>query len=734
MPTKLSAIMSAQVMGCGCLLLSAVVSANQQETDDSGRPLVEEILVTGGQEDIRTLGGSAQILDEYALEQLDSTDFNQVLGQLPGVYIRQEDGFGLRPNIGLRGATSERSQKITLMEDGVLITPAPYSAPAAYYIPNVNRMSAVEVVKGPSAVRHGPHTVGGAINLATRPISWQQETLADVSLGSWDYQKYRLLHEDFNEAETLGYWIDALRFSSSGYKELDGGGDTGFVRNDFNAKVQWQLSGEYDQLLTAKAGFADEISDETYLGLTDEDFSDNPYRRYVASQDDRFASEHKQLHLEHQIAFDADRKLNTKLYWNQFERSWNKVDGFIDGVGVRDVLSRPEIFTRELQVLRGERNSEVGNAADTIDRTDNYRLYTAYGVQTSFRLAWQTGEIDHQLLTGIRFHQDKVERNHKQAGYLMQDGDLISDGVDYGSKTLNEASTSAWALFIEDEIQWQDWTVTAGVRYENIDGEYTNFLDSSSNDKSQSVVMPGLGVFWQVTEHLGLLAGINKGFSPAAPTASSGVKPEESLNVEYGGRYQDDMLSAEAIGFYSDYDNLLGRCRASDPECSGEEFNGGRVKIAGLEFSSQIEWPLNDQLTLPATLTYTYTESAFQNDFDSDFSQWDAVQKGDELPYTPKHIAYVSAGLSAWEWDARISASYQSAMRDVAGGGSVESGVHTDAYTMVDAHAGWDVNDALRLQVNVDNLTDRQAIVSRRPFGARPNKPRTLRLRALYRF
>ena len=98
------------------------------------------------------------------------SDVGKALALVPGVYFESEDAYGLRANIGVRGTIPHRSEKITLMEDGILIAPAPISSPAAYYTPTFGRMSGIEVLKGPSALTQGPLTIGGAVNLISTPI------------------------------------------------------------------------------------------------------------------------------------------------------------------------------------------------------------------------------------------------------------------------------------------------------------------------------------------------------------------------------------------------------------------------------------------------------------------------------------------------------------------------------------------------------------------------------------
>ena len=681
-----------------------------------------EIVVVGSMSDVSTVPGSGIAIDLEQLERFDYIDLHQVLSSVPGVYVREEDGYGLRPNIGIRGAVAERSQKITIMEDGILITPAPYSAPAAYYVPNISRMQAVEVLKGPSAIRHGPHTVGGAINLVTADVRPSRFAEIDVSYGSEAFYQLQGIYSD--EFKDTDFSLDFATLGTDGFKSLDGGGGTGFVKNEVNLKVQREFNGKRDHVLSFKAGWADEDADETYLGLSDEDFETNPVRRYRASQLAKFKSDHTTLHLIHGVQWNNALRINTKAYWHRFNREWNKLDGFIEGPTLQSVLANPELFVSQYQLIKGERNSAETDA-DTLDVTNNDRSFTSSGVQVTAHYEFETGALDHQLSSGLRYHFDEVDREHRLAGYLMANGIMNVDGKTRDPKVFNHAETEAWSLFVEDEIMIGSLTVNIGGRFEDIQGELDNKLAVLETNNDQDSMTLGAGAHWQVTDSIGLLVGAYEGFSPAAP--GSGAEPEETTNYEYGARYDGGMGRLEIIGFFSDYGNLLGRCRVSDAGCNpGQEFNGGSVEIAGAELTGSRSFAVNEGLALEVSLVYTYTESAFQESFFSQFSQWGLVRKGDALPYLPAHRGQLQVGLVADRWRVWTSVNAQSQMREEAGKGDVDLGLHADRFTTVDVSGVWVIDEHWEAQFRVKNVLDESAVVSHRPYGARPNRTRSV--------
>ena len=121
-------------------LLASMSAQAQEQAPDNEDKQIEVVSIFGQKANLETATGSAAVVDLVQLEQFEFDDIHRILQTVSGVYVREEDGYGLRPNIGLRGATTERSSKVAIMEDGVLIAPAPYAAPAAYYFPLVSRM------------------------------------------------------------------------------------------------------------------------------------------------------------------------------------------------------------------------------------------------------------------------------------------------------------------------------------------------------------------------------------------------------------------------------------------------------------------------------------------------------------------------------------------------------------------------------------------------------------------
>jgi len=181
---------------------------------------------------------------------------------------------------------------------------------------------------------------------------------------------------------------------------------------------------------------------------------------------------------------------------------------------------------------------------------------------------------------------------------------------------------------------------------------------------------------------------------------------------------------------------LIGRCRASDVDCNvGEEFNGGAVEVSGLELLIQYEAQLSHNISLPLSLNYTHTESAFQTRFQSSFSQWgNTVQAGDELPYVPAQVARLNIGLEGISWMLNVGITHTGETRDLPGQGAIPVDELIESRTIVDLSSRYEVTDKLSLGVAVDNLTDSQNIVSLRPFGARPDKPRTVMGTVTYSF
>ena len=726
---------------CSLLIANLVIAnlpiahANEEKTNSTNERAVEIIQIFGSTNALDTATGSGHAISEEQLEDFEFDDIHRVLQSVPGVYIREEDGYGLRPNIGLRGATSERSSKIALMEDGVLLSPAPYSAPAAYFFPVVSRMSGVEVFKGPSAIVYGPNTVGGAINMISRPISERRTAQIDLAGGQQGYRKAHGFYSDtINE---FGFLVEAINLHSDGFKDLGNNDATGFAKNEWVGKLRYTPNNDpLNQSLSLKVSYSDEVSNETYLGLSDSDFEKNPYLRYPASQKDKFDWEHLAFQASHYIELTPSTVLFTQAYRRDFNRDWDRLNSFAGNRTIESILRSPNTGINSLffDVLTGERDSLTNDEA--LEFTLNDRSFYSQGLQTKLRWDTTYQNMDIELETGLRLHQDQVERLHRARLFNLVAGTFEFAGLPETILTQNKDKTSAIASYINSKFTFDELTLSLGLRAEHIKGEANDILNNTKSKHSDSIVLPGFGAFYSISEHLGFLIGINKGFVPNSPGQADNIEAEESWNYEFGLRANIKKTNIEAIGFYSDYSNLKGTCTFSSG-CTtqlNQEFNGGEVDIYGLEFTASHQLMFASTWSMPISLAYTFTQSEFQNSFESDFSQWGSVTQGDELAYLPEHQINLQISLKGAKWQVNTNFKYISEMLESAGLNTELSGLSTESMINIDLSAYYQYNSQLKLYTKIDNLSDEINIVSRRPFGARPSKPRQVIAGIKYEF
>ncbi len=698
--------------------------------------LLERTRMVGDPLDALGAPGSAFHLSRNDLrgQSLPFGNVHDMLRLIPGVNVQDEEGYGSRPHIGMRGAGAERSANITLMEDGVLIAPAPYSAPAAYYFPTAGRMEGIEVRKGASQVRYGPRTVGGAVNLLSSSIPDRRSWHADVAGGGDATFKAHLRVGD--RTAHVGWMIEGYQLRTDGYKELEGGGDTGFDTRDFLAKVRLNtdVNAPRYQELELKVGVTAHTADETYLGLTESDFRTTSLRRYAASQADLLETDHESLQLRYFLQAGARTDLVVTAYRNEFARNWYKLQSVL-GTGLSGLLSDPGAHPEAMAVVRG-----ADSGADALRVRANNRAYLSQGVQGVFGLRLAGASVRHNVEFGLRYHRDDEDRHQWEDGYRMASGRMIrtSEGTP-GSQANRLGEATAIALFLQDEIRAGNWAWTPGLRYETIDFQRTDWAGSDPDRNgdgavrlnSVSVLIPGLGVAYEMSPWTHLFGGAHRGFAPPGPGADEDARAEESLNYELGMRVRRGSIGLNLTGFYSDYENILGRATLATGESgSGELFNGGAVKVWGVEAAvdADLSRHLGSPVRLPVRATYTLSRGSFESSFASGYEPWGTVEAGDHIPYLPEHTHSGSVGAEDAGWAIRLGWNGASAMRTEAGRGPIAEGEGADRFLVFNLTGEISAGGRGTIYGTIQNLTDERYVVTRRPAGARPGLPRTLQI------
>jgi len=750
----------------GMLIAPRLGAIAQTATDSDGTStsaesaiVLPEIAIIGSEEAVATLPASGAYIDAESIGRYGTADIGRVMQSVPGVYSRGEDGYGLFPNISLRGVTTERMKAVTVMEDGILTAPAPYSAPSAYYSPNVARMNGLEILKGSSQIKFGPHITGGAINYLSTPIPTERRTFLKLQYGSNHELLAHVWHgatEELDKYGTVGYVVEGFFHRTDGFKTIDAApgigdrDDTGFTKFEPMAKISWELPFNKLHRIELKYGHTDLEADETYLGLTVGDFRANPNRRYAATRFDNINTDHHRASLRHVMELTPNLRVATTGYLQYFKRNWEKLqDVDVTATAATGVNPAAALLDATagggLAVLRG-------TAAGVLNVRNNNRSYKIYGVQSAATATFDVGESEHKLEAGIRYHFDEVDRFQWEVAHTQNAvGAITAAAVGApGSSGDRIQKSHAIALHALDEIKWNRFTLTPGARFETIDQEYNQDMRRAAGGTPASgegridAIGGGASLGYEITPEWNAFVGVHQGFSIPGPRASirNGLDEETSLSFELGTRYNnaDKALRAELVFFRTDFNDLvvggnLGGGGAATTENVGNIDSMGVEMLLAYDHGRANDWAIRTPARLSLTLTDASLDGNATNTDPESLFQGGA--DGNRVPYIPEYMINGEIGVEYKNAGAYLNLTYvpqtystasnsRAPFRgDGAGGTVADARVgKTDNYFVADLNLRYEFRKNTTFFGGVKNLLDREYIASLHPYGPRPGLPR----------
>jgi Fe(3+) dicitrate transport protein len=672
--------------------------------------------VISGSEAARRIPGSIDVLDLSLLDNQRVTSTAEVLRKASGVHVREEEGLGLRPNIGVRGLNPTRSSRVLLLEDGIPLTYAPYGDNAAYYHPPVERFERVELLKGSGQIAYGPMTVGGVVNYVTPTPPARAQGTAMASAGTRGY-----LNTQAGWGTTFGatgVQVDFLRKQGDGARE-----NLSSEVYDFTGKVVSRLSERH--VLTLRGSYFGEESNLTYSGLRQAEYEadprQNPFRNdffYV----DRFGAS-----ATHTFTIRHNLVATTNVYHSRFARDWWRQSS--------NSGQRPNRASDPACGGMANLNTTCGNEG-------RLRSYAVWGVEPRVRAVARLGRVGSETDFGVRAHvEDQERRQENGATPAARSGVVVEN---------NNRRNQAYAGFAQTRFIMGPLSVTPGVRVEKVYYERTNRLVPATGKTDLTEIIPGVGAAYSASPRHTFFAGLHRGFTPPrtediinnSTGGSIDLAPEHSWNYEAGLRSEPlQGVRLEAALFRMDYENQV--IPASIAGGLGATLtNGGATLHQGFEASlrtDSIGWFTGARSNLYTRLAYTWLPVAeFAGVRFSNVPGAGGVSvTGNRLPYAPEHLLTAGAGYTAARgWDVNVEAvligdQFADDLNSVAPSADGQRGL-LPGFTLWNAAVNYPVRSSVFF-VAVKNVFDRTEIVDR-SRGIMPTAPRAVQAGVKVRF
>jgi Fe(3+) dicitrate transport protein len=638
-----------------CSLVAPRLDAQHPDSTAAGTTLdLPTIEVIGSRASLSGIPGSGEVIDSANLVNARVFTVTEALRKVPGLTVRDEEGFGLRPNIGVRGLNPTRSSKVLLLEDGIPFVIAPYGANESYYHPPIDRFARVEVLKGSGQILFGPQTIGGVINYITPAVPSRPGASVSITPGNRDYFNGRV--------RAGGTWGGAGVLAEYMRKQGDGSRENlGSKLDDASIKTALHLGDR--QTLTLRGNYYRERSNVTYSGLTEGEFAASPYQNPFVNDSmllDRWGAS-----ATHRFDLSSGAALTTTAYGYQVSRDWWRQSS--------NSGQRPN--DRSDPACGG-----IANLSSSCGNEGRLRDYTVYGVEPRLRWSYALGNVAAVTDVGVRAHYELQERLQVNGATPTAREPGPASDVNAGLKEDNERTNQAYSAFLQQRFIVGRLGVVPGVRIEHVRYRRTNLLPAATGGAeiagrtTLTQMIPGLGATYQAAAGTTVFAGVHRGFSPprtedVIDNATGGVvdlDAELSWNYEVGVR--SDLargLRVEATAFAMDFQNQIIAANLAGGAGSALT-SAGETTHRGVELAARYSaapWlPLGHDIYVQAAYTwlpvaefggsrFVFVGTADGDEVGKIFtaqnptgSRAQVSVSGKRLPYAPEHLLTGTVG------------------------------------------------------------------------------------------
>ncbi len=640
-----------------------------------------------GEDDLSRQTGAVVVIKREEIERLQPSSTEDVLRRIPGINVKTEEESAVVSNIGIRGLSASEAKSLVL-EDGVPVAPGLFIGNDRYYNPRIQRMEGIEVLKGSSSLRYGPSTIGGVINYKTKT---PEGVAVSTRIGSFNTREATLEAGGRSPSGDAYAGLVATKARSDGFLDRD------YDMTDLMLKAGSAIGD--NQNLGVKFSWYENDANISYRGMFLQDYRDG--RTYNPAPDDYFLTDRRAFDINHEWFISDRATLQTLAYWSEMTRDYWRYS--VDTAA----------------------SNAAGRWVYTDSLTGNNRSFERFGLETRLMLDHNLFGLINEAEFGVRLMEEESDDKRIRAT-RDQDRTGVNDRH-------REDSAESVAAYVQNRFVISErLAITPGLRVESYEQKRKVLTDNGASETTSNTEwLPGIGFTYQLMPAAQLYGGAYRAFSPASNgVALDGLVDqkldgERSDNYEFGLRGSNGAYTYDVTAFYMNFDNQVVTGN-SDPNLS--QSNAGKTLHYGLEAALSVE--LGGGFSIDTNVTWV-PESEFRS----------GDNKGNRLPYAPEYLANAGLTYTDGRFSSALNVHYRgeqfgdaSNRKDIPSG--AEGGIwggQIRSYTLYDLLAQYQVNDHLRVQGAVKNLTDKRYITGLRQ-GIYVGPERSFEVGMNYRF